>query len=158
MMAICAHAQTLQSCLTPCDPMNSSSPGFSVHDIFQARILEWCHALLQGIFPTQGLNLGLPHCRQTLYRLSHQGSLKGEGYIYILRAIFVLFTLSLINGKILNKLSFRIPVCPQCPLRGSSLLPSSRVLLLHTILLYERTLTPYSLSQIKAVTRSKKSQ
>ena len=31
-----------------------------------------CHFLLQGIFPTQGLNLGLPHRRQTLYRLSHQ--------------------------------------------------------------------------------------
>ena len=29
---------------------------------------------LQGIFPTQGSNLGLTHCRQTLYRLSHQGS------------------------------------------------------------------------------------
>ena len=34
-----------------------------------------CHFLLQGIFPTQGLNLGLLHCRQTLYPLSHQGSL-----------------------------------------------------------------------------------
>ena len=33
-----------------------------------------CHFLLQGIFPTQGLNLGLLHCRQTLYHLSHQGS------------------------------------------------------------------------------------
>ena len=32
-----------------------------------------CHFLLQGIFPTQGLNLGLPHCGQTLYPLSHQG-------------------------------------------------------------------------------------
>ena len=32
------------------------------------------HFLLQEIFPTQGLNLGLPHCRQTLYCLSHQGS------------------------------------------------------------------------------------
>ena len=32
-----------------------------------------CHFLLQGIFPTQELNLGLLHCRQTLYRLSHQG-------------------------------------------------------------------------------------
>ena len=29
-----------------------------------------------GIFPTQGSNLGLPHCKQTLYHLSHQGSLK----------------------------------------------------------------------------------
>ena len=33
-----------------------------------------CHALLQGIFPTQGSNPGLLHCRQTLYPLSHQGS------------------------------------------------------------------------------------
>ena len=33
-----------------------------------------CHFLLQGIFPTQGLNPGLSHCRQTLYHLSHQGS------------------------------------------------------------------------------------
>ena len=32
------------------------------------------HFLLQGIFPTQGLNLGLLHCRQILYGLSHQGS------------------------------------------------------------------------------------
>ena len=33
-----------------------------------------CHALLQGIFPTQGLNPGLPPCRRILYHLSHQGS------------------------------------------------------------------------------------
>ena len=31
-----------------------------------------CHALLQGIFPTQGWNSGLPHCRRILYHLSHQ--------------------------------------------------------------------------------------
>ena len=38
---------------------------------------EYCmgwHSLLQGIFPTQELNLGLLHCRQILYHLSHQGS------------------------------------------------------------------------------------
>ena len=34
-----------------------------------------CHALLQGIFLTQGLNLGVLNCRQILYQLSHQGSL-----------------------------------------------------------------------------------
>src|SRR5574341_360011 len=33
-----------------------------------------CHFLLQGIFPTQGSNPGLLHCRQMLYHLSHQGS------------------------------------------------------------------------------------
>ena len=32
-----------------------------------------CHALLQGIFPTQGSNPDLPHCREILYHLSHQG-------------------------------------------------------------------------------------
>ena len=31
-----------------------------------------CHFLLQGIFPTQGSNSGLPRCRRTLYRLSQQ--------------------------------------------------------------------------------------
>ena len=31
-----------------------------------------CHALLQGILRTQGLNPGRPHCRQILYQLSHQ--------------------------------------------------------------------------------------
>ena len=32
------------------------------------------HSLLQGIFPTQGSNPGLPHCKQILYQLSHKGS------------------------------------------------------------------------------------
>ena len=32
-----------------------------------------CHSFFQGIFPTQGLNLGLLNIRQILYHLSHQG-------------------------------------------------------------------------------------
>ena len=32
------------------------------------------HSLLQGIFPTQGVNPSLPHCRQILYQLSQEGS------------------------------------------------------------------------------------
>ena len=35
-----------------------------------------CHALFQGIFPTQGLNPHLLYCRCILYCLSHQGSPK----------------------------------------------------------------------------------
>ena len=60
-----------QSCLTLCDPMD-----YTVHGILQGRIREWAGSLslLQGIFPTQGLNPGLPHCRQILYQLSHKGS------------------------------------------------------------------------------------
>ena len=57
-----------------CDPMDCGLPGSSIHGIFQARVLEWGAILLQGIFPTQGWNPGLPHCRQMLSRLSHQGS------------------------------------------------------------------------------------
>ena len=37
-----------------------------------------CHFLLHGIFPTEGSNLGLPHCRQTLHCLSHQGIKKNS--------------------------------------------------------------------------------
>ena len=78
-----------QSCPTLCKPIDCSPPGSSVHGSFQARILKWvaisssrddfvdcpwnslgrnigvgCHSLCQGIFPTQGLNSGLLHCRQ----------------------------------------------------------------------------------------------
>ena len=46
-------------------------------------------SLLQGIFPTQRLNPGLPHCRQILYQLSHQGSpriLEWVGYPFSSRS------------------------------------------------------------------------
>ena len=36
-----AAAKSLQSCLTLCDPTDHSPPGFSVHEILQARTLEW---------------------------------------------------------------------------------------------------------------------
>ena len=43
------------------------------------------HSLLQGIFPTQGLNPGILYCRQVLYCLSHQGSpATGAKSVYIL--------------------------------------------------------------------------
>ena len=56
--------------------MDCSPPGSSVHrDSPGKNTGMGCHALLQGIFPTQGLNPGLPHCRQIAYHLSHQGSI-----------------------------------------------------------------------------------
>ena len=46
----------------------------TVHEILQARILEWVAIpVSRGIFPTQGWNPGLPHCRRILYQLSPQG-------------------------------------------------------------------------------------
>ena len=92
-----------QSCPILCEPVDCSLPGSSVHGISQTRILEskscsvvsdslrphglyspWNSlgqntgvgslSLLQGIFPTQGSNPGLPHCRRIVYQLTHKGS------------------------------------------------------------------------------------
>ena len=60
-LADTVHANSLQWCLTLCNPMDRNpmqshgrSMGFSfVHGILQVRTLG-CHALLQGVFPTQG--------------------------------------------------------------------------------------------------------
>ena len=65
-----------QSCPTLCDPMDyiAHQAPLSV-GVLQAKSTGvGCHALLQGIFPTQGSNTGLPRCRQILYQLSHQRS------------------------------------------------------------------------------------
>ena len=65
------------SVLSLCDPVDYSPPGSSVHgDAPGKNTGVSCHALLQGIFPTQGSNSGLSHCRQILYQLSYQGSPK----------------------------------------------------------------------------------
>ena len=57
-------------------------------------------SLLQGIFPTQGLNLGLLHCRKIIYHLSHQGSPS----IYIKKNPFIelLFSLALLSPPSLS--------------------------------------------------------
>ena len=41
VVLLCLHAQSLQLCLTLCDSMNGSTPSSSVHEILQARMLEW---------------------------------------------------------------------------------------------------------------------
>ena len=56
-------------------PMDCSPPGSSVlSDSPGKDIGVGCHALLQGIFPSQGSNPGLLHFRRILYRLSHRES------------------------------------------------------------------------------------
>ena len=62
-----------QSCLTLCNHMDCSLPGSSVHGDSPGKNTRMgCHALLQGIFPTQRSNPGLLHCRWILYQLSQQ--------------------------------------------------------------------------------------
>ena len=53
-----------QLCLSLCNPMDCSLLSSSVHEIHSPgkNTGVGCHSLLQGIFPMQGLNPGLPHC------------------------------------------------------------------------------------------------
>ena len=68
-----------QWCLTLCDPVDCSSPGsLCSWDSPGKNTGVGCHFLLQGIFLTQGLNLGLPHCRQTFYLLITNSNMWGD--------------------------------------------------------------------------------
>ena len=72
---VCVCAQSLPLCLTLCDPVDFSLPGSSVYgDSLGKNTGVGCHALLQGIFPTQGWNQHLLHYKQILYPASHLGS------------------------------------------------------------------------------------
>ena len=68
-----------------CVSCSVMSDSLRPHGIWPARLLcPWnspgkntgvgCHSFIQGIFPTQGSNLGLLHCRQILHHLSHKES------------------------------------------------------------------------------------
>ena len=77
-----------QSCLTLWDLMDCSLPGSSVHgDSPGKNTGVGCHALLQGIFPTQGWNPGLLQCKWILYHLSHHRSpflsIKSESHYFV---------------------------------------------------------------------------
>ena len=73
-LSSCVHAESLRSCLTLCNPMDCSPPGSSIYGILQARVLEWVViSFSRGSSLTQRSNPGLPHSRQMLYPLSHQG-------------------------------------------------------------------------------------
>ena len=61
----------VQSCLILCDRMDCSLPGWSVRgDSLGKNTGVGCHALLQGIFPTQESNWSLLYCRPILHHLS----------------------------------------------------------------------------------------
>ena len=79
-----------QSCLTIYDPTGCSLPGFSVHGMLQARILEWV-----AIPFSRGSNLSLLHCRQILYHVSHQESLMIRNVENLFMCLLVIYISSL---------------------------------------------------------------
>ena len=73
-----SEREVAQSCPTLCDPMACSLPGFSVHGIFQARILEWAAISFsrRSSQPRDGTQVSLIVGR-CFYRLSPQGETGG---------------------------------------------------------------------------------
>ena len=81
-----------QLCQTFCDPMDSSLPGYSVHgDSPGKNTGVGCRALLQGIFPTQGSNPGLPQKHVDSLPSESPGKPKntGVGGLSLLQGIFL---------------------------------------------------------------------
>ena len=74
----CACGLSLQSCLTLCNPMDYSPPGFSVHGILQAGILEWIVMLSSGgsFWPRDQTHVSYASCigRHVLYHQWRLGS------------------------------------------------------------------------------------
>ena len=97
-LCVCVRERVAQLCPTLCDPMDCSPPGSSVHGVLQERILEWVAIPFSSrVFPTQGLNLGLLHCRQILYHLSHQGSRRPPLPTLILYCHFLYISILIAN-------------------------------------------------------------
>ena len=56
---MCMRAKSLQSRLTLCDPMDHSLPGFTIHGVSQAGILEWVAIFLLQLDPRDQAPLSL---------------------------------------------------------------------------------------------------
>ena len=76
---VCMCAKSLQSYLTLCDPIDCSSPGFSVAGISQARMLEWIamSSSRGSSGPRDGTHISYIPCigRWVLYQERHPGSM-----------------------------------------------------------------------------------
>ena len=87
-----SESEVAQSCLTPNDPMDCSLPGFSIHGIFQARVLEWGAIALGGgkkLLLEIILRFGLPRSLRSINGTSFtskvtQGVSKALGISYCL--------------------------------------------------------------------------
>ena len=101
-----------------CEGMYCSLPGSSAcGDSPGKNTGVGSHALLERIFPTQGLNLGLLNCRQILYQLSHQGCLIS----YVCK--YITFLITLWDERLATLFqAHRIIGVPRATLRGLVLL------------------------------------
>ena len=85
----------VQSCLTLCDPMDYCPPGFSVHGILQARILEWDACPNPGDLPNPGIEPRSPTSQADSLLSEPPGKPKNTG----------VGSLSLLQGSFLTQVS-----------------------------------------------------
>ena len=96
----------IQSCLTLCNGLCISL----MHAILQARILERVAiSFFQWIFPTQGLNPGLLHCRQILYHWATREALCM--LVYYWKSTYINGKFYSIKERTVEKASVRLTAC-----------------------------------------------
>ena len=71
-----SESEVAYSCLPPSDPMDYSLPGFSIHGIFQVRVLEW--GAIAFSTPCSKANLLAPGCGDWEYSIYLKGTKKRE--------------------------------------------------------------------------------
>ena len=124
----CGHAQSLQLSLTLCELMDCSPPGSSCPWDSPGKNTEvGCHALLQGIFPTQEWNPCLLHCRQILY--TYWGTWEALVPFYCMPFILCTVCLTSLGYKlhvIRDFLLYCSQLCPVSP-NSADYMPSKSV-------------------------------
>ena len=90
MIILCMCANSLQSCLTLCDPMHCSPPDSSVHGVLQARILEWVAMPASRGFPNPWIKPRSPAVQADSLLSEPPGKPKntGVGSLSLLQGIF----------------------------------------------------------------------
>ena len=125
---VCVCVLVAQLCLTLCDSIDCSLPGSSVHGSCPGSSHPgkyngvYKYSLLQRIFLTQELNLGLSHCRQILYWLSYQGR-------HIERSVLTMPSFRILNsspGIRSPVLALFVVMLPKAYLASHSRMSSSR--------------------------------
>ena len=136
-----SESEVIQSCPTLCDPTDLLQPtrflcpwGFPGKNTGVGG-----HFLLQEIFPTQGLKPGLPHCRQTLYHLSHQEVAQG-----LSREVNTFYTI--VNSKIITYLNLYF--CSKPVVKLQSIRP--------TVLCYHQKCVSFAGEKVKVSAGDKK--
>ena len=106
------HAQSFTSVMSPCDPMDFSPPVSSVHEDFPGKNTGvGCCALFQGIFPTQGLNLHLLHCRRIFLPTKPRWEAHYQQSHHVISSGFT----CLISESLCPFINFLLSSCPFSP-------------------------------------------